>query len=386
MELFTDDDLRELVTIENNHVVSIFLPMYHKGEEVQQNPIRLKNALNKAVSMLAERGVRSTVASDYIEPAKRLVGNSAFWRFQADGLAIFIAPGLFKVFRLQVKFNEQVVIGQHCYIKPLLHLLSGNTKFYVLDLNISGPRIFSGTKFALSEIESEKMPKGIDETLGFDVMEKNVQFSSQPAIIGGVSVNVFGYGRQTDKKKVNIVNYYHHVNKSVLDIIGNSSKAPMVLAGVDYLHPLYMKANTYGNIPEKGITGSISDMAINQLYEKAWACVEELFTNNLSRDTENYKILSGERKNIAANDLKTIVSSAMHGRISTLFIADGTTVLWGKITESRHQLEIHDTPEPDDEDLLDTAAIHTLLRGGVVHVLEKEQMPDNTPIAALLRY
>ena len=74
----------------------------------------------------------------------------------------------------------------------------------------------------LSQVESEKIPKSIDETLGFDTMEKDVQFASKPAVVGGNASTVFGYGRQTDKHKVNILNYFHRVNEAIADILQGS--------------------------------------------------------------------------------------------------------------------------------------------------------------------
>jgi hypothetical protein len=43
-------------------------------------------------------------------------------------------------------------------------------------------------------------------------------------------------------------------------------------------------------------------------------------------------------------------------------------------------------PGPQDEDLLDFAAVQTLMHGGRVHVLPEEQMPETEPVAAVLRY
>jgi len=49
-------------------------------------------------------------------------------------------------------------------------------------------------------------------------------------------------------------------------------------------------------------------------------------------------------------------------------------------------VEIHANKLPDDEDLLDKAAINTLLRKGTVYVLTQNEMPVSGPIAAILRY
>jgi hypothetical protein len=49
-------------------------------------------------------------------------------------------------------------------------------------------------------------------------------------------------------------------------------------------------------------------------------------------------------------------------------------------------VDLHPEPEPDDEDMLDFAAIHTLLNGGTVYAVEPEKVPDEAPAAAIFRY
>ncbi len=385
MDLFTENDLRDLVTMRSKYCISLFMPTYKIGSEIQQNVPRFKNLISQAEERLVATGVRATEAAAFLEPARRVLRNGFFWQHQADGLAVFLSPGLVKVYRLPTVMPEKTVVGTKFYIKPLLPLLTGNSKFYLLDLDISGCRLFVGSRYMLSKIESEKIPGSLNKTLGFDTMEKNTQFSSQPAVVGNNATTVFGYGRQTDKHKVNIVNYFHKVNDAVTDILHNSN-APLILAGVEYLHPLYKEANAYPYLVDTGIENDASLLSLADLHEKVWTIINPIFQKTQERDTANYKILSGENRSTAANDLKTIVTGAQHGRVGTLFITDGQTAVWGKFDEVRQDIEIHDNQLPGDEDLLDRAAINTLLRGGTVYIVEPELMPDVTTAAALLRY
>lgn len=49
-------------------------------------------------------------------------------------------------------------------------------------------------------------------------------------------------------------------------------------------------------------------------------------------------------------------------------------------------VDLHPEPEPDDEDMLDFAAIHTLLNGGKVYAVKPDQVPNGAPAAAIFRY
>jgi hypothetical protein len=80
-----------------------------------------------------------------------------------------------------------------------------------------------------------------------------------------------------------------------------------------------------------------------------------------------------------------VIPAAHYGRVSHLFVVKDEHI-WGSFDEMNNQLIIHDTQLDGDECLIDKAVIKTLLTGGEVHFLEKERMPADSKIAALLRY
>ncbi len=59
---------------------------------------------------------------------------------------------------------------------------------------------------------------------------------------------------------------------------------------------------------------------------------------------------------------------------------------WGKFDSENTIVELHTEREPDDEDMLDFAAVHTLLNAGRVYTLESEDMPNGSIVAAIFRY
>jgi hypothetical protein len=68
-----------------------------------------------------------------------------------------------------------------------------------------------------------------------------------------------------------------------------------------------------------------------------------------------------------------------------LFVAVGIQ-RWGTFDPESGQISLHQEVQPGDEDLLDFAAIHTILNGGVVFAVAPEQMPDKANVAAVFRY
>lgn len=83
--------------------------------------------------------------------------------------------------------------------------------------------------------------------------------------------------------------------------------------------------------------------------------------------------------------MQEAVKAAYHGRLSPLFVALAVQV-WGRFDPDLNSVEIHEDTEPGDGDLLDLAAIQSLLNGGTVYAVEPEQVPDHAVLAAVLRY
>jgi hypothetical protein len=158
---------------------------------------------------------------------------------------------------------------------------------------------------------------------------------------------------------------------------------PLVLAGVDYLLSLYKEANTYPHLVDKGIEGNPEELSAEELHEHAWAIVHPLFSSAQKEAAARYRQLAGSEQ--ASSDLKEVVPAAYHGRVDTLFAAVGLQQ-WGAFDPDTNAVHLHEEAEPGDEDLLDLAAVHTLLNKGTVYAVEPEKVPDEAPLAAVLRY
>jgi hypothetical protein len=71
--------------------------------------------------------------------------------------------------------------------------------------------------------------------------------------------------------------------------------------------------------------------------------------------------------------------------VETLFVAVGEQI-WGRHNSDNLTIQVHQEHQPEDEDLLNLAAVQTFLNGGTVYAVETEKVPDGNPVAAILRY
>jgi hypothetical protein len=87
----------------------------------------------------------------------------------------------------------------------------------------------------------------------------------------------------------------------------------------------------------------------------------------------------------ASGEIETVVLAAYNGQVEHLFVAVGVQC-WGTFDPTTHAVHWHREEQAGDEDLLNLAAIYTLLNGGTVYAVAPEYVPDIRPLAAIFRY
>jgi hypothetical protein len=380
MNVLTRNNLKLLMEIHQGPCVSIFMPMHRSGPETQQDPIRFKNLLREAEERLMTQGLPAPEARELLESAQKLLQGDLFHQHQSDGLVMFLSPEVFRTYLLPFVFKELVIVADRFHIRPLLPLLSGDGRYYILALSQNKVRLLQGTHYSVNEVSLADVPKNLAETLRDDDSWKELQMHS--GLSGGEGTfSSVTHGSEVDSKE-NIKRYFRRIDKGLHELV-KDERVPLVLAGVDYLHPIYKEVNTYPHLMEAGIGGNPERLSAEELHAQAWTVVRPYFQKAQQEAVDQYKqwINSGR----ASKRLRKIIPAACHGRIELLFVVPDFQ-LWGTFDPSTDDLHLHKKEKTGDEDLLELAAIQTLLNGGTVYVVEPEKMPDTESLAAVLRY
>jgi hypothetical protein len=279
-----------------------------------------------------------------------------------------------------------VLVSDRFHLKPLLPLLSGDGRFYVLALSQNEVRLLLGARYHITTIDLEDVPESLAEALRFDDPEKQQQFHTATASSGtpGGRPAVFhGHGVSSDDKQSNLLRYFQQIDRGLQSLLPYDEPVPLVLAGVEYLLPIYHDANHYPYLMDQGVTGNPEEMSPAELHERAWAIVHPHFEQSRQEARARYEQLANTDQ--ASGDIRTILPAAHYGRVDTLFVALGRQQ-WGRFDPDTNTIQLRAEPEPEDEDLLNTAAIQTMSNGGTVFAVEPDDMPDQLPLAAIFRY
>jgi hypothetical protein len=312
MRIFTRDELRILTESSQAPCVSVYMPTHRVPTENQQDRTRLKNLIRQAQEALQAYGLRPTEAESLLEPATRLLGAIPFWKDKADGLALFLSPGLFRQYQLPTRFESLVVVAHRFHVKPLLALLGGN-EFFVLALSQNAVKLFEGSRFGLSAIdEPEGVPKSLADALRYDEMEKQLQFQTGTGVVGGKGERAaMFHGQDLADNKERIQRYFRQIDQGLRDLF-REAQAPLVLAGVEYLLPIYKEINTYQYLLNGGITGNPEGVSPEDLHRQAWAQVEPYFKREQDEAAARYRQLAGTGR--TSSDPREIVPGSTFTR------------------------------------------------------------------------
>jgi hypothetical protein len=387
------EEIKTLIEQPKENSISIYMPVVAAGAEVRQNPIRFKNLIKEAHNRLVEAGLDETKVTELLQKADEL-DRQDFWEgIGEQGLAIFISNNIFRYYIVPLELEELVVVSDRFHVKPLLQILNNNGRFYVLGLSQNKIRMLVGTRYRCQEIDLtalENVPTSLAEALQYDdVSEKQLQMHSTARGAQNAQTGVFhgqGVGTDDAEQKTNIMRFFKALAKGLENnILHHDEQVPLVLAGVDFLIPMYKEASSYQYVMEDAVTGNPEILSPQELHSQALPIVETYWNNSHKKVVDLYNELLGNNTGNASDNLEEIVNAAYYQKIDTLLVAKGEHK-WGLFDKGSQKVSLHEQEETGDEDLLDLAAAHTLINGGSVYVVEPEKVPANKTVAAIFRY
>jgi hypothetical protein len=389
MDIITKDTVIQLINECQGEAVSIYLPTFVAGPQTKQNPIRTKNLLKSVKSDLLQRGISDRDAREYLEPINELINDEAFWQEQTEGLALFLDRNNLRYFQLPEKVDEIAVVDKSFYINPLIPLSQGNGQFYLLSIAQETPKLFYGSKYFMEQIEKIELPDSLQKMFDqFFEVHDHLNFHTKSAspnadLPGSRDGMHFGQGGDNINEDAELKNFFHRFDDALMDYIGSQS-IPLVLAGLGFLHPVYKAANTYPYLIDEGITKDVTMMSNEDIHKKAWDIVKDYYQLNIDNAIANYNMLK-EKNGQTTDKISSIVSDAWFKHVKHLFVVENTHI-WGTFDPDKNVVSIDDEISINNQDLLNLAAIHTIINGGSVMVVPKEKMPGKSPAIAILRY
>lgn len=385
MDHITTSKLKELAKINEPHCISIFMPTYRAGKEVNEmiDQKHLKNQVKQVKNELKSYDLKDREIKKLLEPLNTLVDNTGFWKHQSDGLAIFRNHGFFEYYTLPVLFEPLVNVADHFYPMPLIPYINNEMKFYMLAVSQGGVKFYEGFSHQINQVEAEDLlPERLEEVVGFDFEEKHLQYRAGNDERGRATFH--GHGKANNEAdKTEILKYFKAVNNGIMKIL-HDKNLPLILAAVDYLVPIYKEANNYKYLYEEFIPGNPEYENPVLLHEKAKDMLKDYFNRDKQEKTSLFEQALANQK--ASYKEEEIVPAAISGRVDTLFVKKGE-FMWGIYDKEKNQIRERDKEAAQNSCLLNMAAMHTIQNNGNVYLTETDEMPESSAkLNAVFRY
>jgi hypothetical protein len=360
--------------------ISIYQPTHRHFPQNKQDPIRFRNLARAAESAL-KRQYPDHKHDQLLEPILRLSEDAAFWTHTADGLAVLVAPDLFRIYKLQRPVPERMVVADSFHTKPLARMVQSADSYQILGINRQEIRLFEGNRDALDEIEpAPGVPRTIGDALGEELTDKYRKVATYG---GGVEPGMH-HGHHSRKEELDLdeERFFRAIDRAVLEHHSRPSGLPLLLAALPEHHSTFRRVSHNPQLADAAIDTYPDAISLDELRRRAWQAIEPHYLERLGGIVETFGAAHAHERGTA--DLATAARAALDGRVDRLLI-DADQHIPGQV--DRDTGTIHFSEDGSDgDDLIDDIGELVIAQGGEVIVVPGERMPTDSGIAAILRY
>lgn len=374
----------ELLKPQQSPCISIYMPTGKRHPENLGDALHFKNLVtevrNKGIRLAGKREMQPLL--DRLGP---MADDHDFWMHSDEGVAVFVAPGIFRVLRLQEPVVEQVsvsVAGKF-HLRPLLRIFQAADRFQLLALTRTDLRLYEGNRFRLVEIQmAPGVPKNMEEALGHEMTQPHLTMASFGGAGSGGSMR-HGHSSRKDEEELDNERFFRAVDRAVDEYHSAVSGLPLVLAALPDHQSLFRKVSHNPLLAVEAVDADPRLASAEELRRMAWEALEPCWKAQVDAAVARY----GEyrSKSLGEDDPFIVAKAAVAGKVATLLLdserryAGSFDRLTGRITPAREG-------GPASEDALEEIAMLVLEHGGDVLVLPSTRMPSLTGVAAIFRY
>ncbi|WPP50889.1 baeRF7 domain-containing protein [Catalinimonas niigatensis] len=384
MDVLSKEKLEQLAGFQGTNCVSIYIPTHKRGKEVneQKDAKLLKNHFQAIKNQIKDtKNIAEQTVVNYLKPLLDLIEDAEFWRHQSQGLAVFLGENFFEHYKLPYNVDEYSMLGNGFHLDQLLPAYQQyDDRYYILALSLGKVRLFEAAPHNIEEIDlPERVPQGTNDALSYYDFEKSLQHHSSSPSGGSQNPIYHGQGGEGGFNEAYVKEYFRHLDDALQPIIKDKSR-PVVLASVDYLHPIFKETNKSFNLHKDGLTGNFDRVGVHEIHKESLEIMRPQNESLREKSHEKYQEMAGT--GMASYQIDDIAPAALNGRIDTLFVVKGTHK-WGVIDREKNTVILHEEKKENDKDLVSKAAVDTILNGGNTYFVDREQLPENVEDAEI---
>lgn len=265
------EDIDDLTMYDEPYCVTIYAPYIEERPGINPNKVQLKNMLREAEHRLTAEGIEPRLVRKTTARAKALLSKNEFWHLRGAGLAIFAHPKFFRYYLLPGQdLPHRLTIGQGFEIEPLQAVLENEQVYYVLAVSHNRVRFYQGGHYTIKEVALKNLPSNLKDDLRLDEYEHWAETHAvAPASRTTRSEAFHSQSNEKEIDKEELFQFFRHIDNRLHKFLKNK-RVPLIFAGVQYLAPIYRKANSYPYLLPKAIKGNPDRKDVNLIRKQAW--------------------------------------------------------------------------------------------------------------------
>ena len=363
----TSLDIAALNAERADAAVSIYLPTTPLTVQIGESRIHFGNLVKQAVDQLQAADFDKRRLASLQEALVMLAEDDAFWRVQANSLAVFATPDRLITFRLANRLTAMAQVSDRFHLKPLLRAVTFPHEAFVLAL--------SENQVRLIEVFSDMPPVEIKVP---DLPKDAASFAGKSTLNDRSPV---GRIQGAEGQRVRHLQYVRGVDAALRPVLAGRD-TPLILAAVDPLASLYPIVNSYARLLPTVIRESPDHMANARLAEKAIPILDQAYVAEIAAVRAVFETRAGQGR--TATDLTDAARAATFGAVDTLLV-DMDQVVPGTIDENGI-ITLADQEGANTYGVVDEIAGRVLVTGGRVLAVRQSDIPGGGSLAAILRY
>lgn len=358
--------------------ITVILPLLKEPGHADENAKRLHRILDDVEGQLEKQGITGKAKGQFLASARNFADEQLQVPPADSTLLAYLSSSVFQIYTLQDEREEEVFIGSHFHLTPLLSENSFSAHYFVLSVSKKKATLFEVRGRDIETRVIDGMPLSVEDAFkGMEHTDHNLNFHST----GNGTAAFHGDGGEKDQQEIEMTVYLKGVAKSLHTPL-HESKLPLVFAGVTEEYGIFKKLDESGCLLDAFIKGNPDMTMKEELLEKSMPIVEDHLVEKRKVIIEDFGTAQAAGK--GTSDIGDVIKAATEAKVDTLLLARGANE-WGT-ADGAGETVVHTAREAGDEDLLSVAASLTLKNGGRVVFFEGGEMPGKSPMAAILRY
>lgn len=361
-------EIEKLAAHRGTPSVSIYLPTTPLSQEAKDDRIVLKNLLREATEQIQAADIAKRTLWPIEQAVEALIEDYDFWTEQAHSLAVFATPESLRTFRLPNRLTSVVEVSDRFHLKPLLRTVTFPHDAYVLAISMGAVRLVEVPADLPSRVVNVPgMPRNASEATGRrSHLEKRGDMQSGEA----------------SSEHALMSRYARVVDQALRPVLAGDER-PLIVAAAEPLASIFRSVSRHPHLAAEAIAGTADRTPDHELAAAARPILDGIYAARLREIADLYAMRENQGR--ATGDIAHAARAATFGAVDTL-IFDMDSVVPGTVDAESGAVTFADTASATSYGVVDEIAGRSLLAGGTLLAVRRDDVPGGGDLAAILRY